>query len=525
MILRLLNGGEASNSSFGGGETVLPHRLSDSFDYVRDSPMTNVKGRRSSVWRGRARSFLGALVAVITVCFPLGVARSQTACTDLLHLPGVWTDQVGGSNSVGQNLTGLRFPPGGNCLTEHELTLTVINANEFTIDAVYPSFDCFSSTADLTFTGASCTVATGTYQNDPSCQGAGCSGSATWTRSSDLNLTAQTNEACDSSIGACSANIVRANYGGDQTTLYFSVNPPQSKQINIIPRYGHTASSVTTSSSGTAQGAYTSGVISLGDTGTEVDDVTAIVGNGEAGDFAFVLNYNGFNFHESQVANYAFTNSGAMSETDIQSFFQSKNSFLAHFYFCQTGGFLDKNNNGRYDPGERSYPTSRLPPKSCLGIGKVSSAAHVIYTAASQGKNGNINPKLLLVTLEKEKSLVSAASLPPAATLNWAMGCLGRTNFRDQISCAVDRLGSHFHDTTWNNRPVTFSPSPFFCATFPGYPEWGVQHDAGSGLEPVGFTINNAATYSLYRYTPYIQSIPQGGGNWRFETLWHTYGF
>ena len=47
----------------------------------------------------------------------------------------------------------------------------------------------------------------------------------------------------------------------------------------------------------------------------------------------------------------------------------------------------------------------------------------------------------------------------------------------------------------------------------------------GLGRTPVGFAANTAATYAQYRYTPFIQSLGNGGGVYLFETIWRSFGF
>jgi hypothetical protein len=38
-------------------------------------------------------------------------------------------------------------------------------------------------------------------------------------------------------------------------------------------------------------------------------------------------------------------------------------------------------------------------------------------------------------------------------------------------------------------------------------------------------TPNTKATYSLYRYNPYIEEVQGGGGFYLFEQLWQQYQF
>ena len=45
-----------------------------------------------------------------------------------------------------------------------------------------------------------------------------------------------------------------------------------------------------------------------------------------------------------------------------------------------------------------------------------------------------------------------------------------------------------------------------------------------TGCPNVAFAVNTASTYTEFRYTPYVQTYPNGGGVFLFEKLWRSYG-
>lgn len=47
----------------------------------------------------------------------------------------------------------------------------------------------------------------------------------------------------------------------------------------------------------------------------------------------------------------------------------------------------------------------------------------------------------------------------------------------------------------------------------------------GEGNQAVGFDVNTASIFAQYRYTPHIQSKPNGGGVYLFEEVWSQFKF
>lgn len=66
----------------------------------------------------------------------------------------------------------------------------------------------------------------------------------------------------------------------------------------------------------------------------------------------------------------------------------------------------------------------------------------VIAQAARQHR---INPRVLLVTLEKESNGVTRSTRPPDATMKFLMGCVSPSTARQQLTCAAERFRA-YHD-------------------------------------------------------------------------------
>jgi len=294
-------------------------------------------------------------------------------------------------------------------------------------------------------------------------------------------ISINTNDNCNKKIGIdCSANIVLAD-GLEQTVLYFSVSPPKVFTISSTATFGSVAS-VTTLADGDGQGAYTPGNLLFGDTDTTAASVTA---SNRASEAATIFNYDGFNFHESQVSDSSFRDVSTMSTSEIQTFLSDQESFLARFIFVgTTQGFEDLNGNGVLDPGEPIYSATGKPLKPGA---KETSAATIIHQSAVLHK---INPEVLIATAEKENSLVSSDTLPSASVLNFGMGCHKPNTFKRQIACAAITLVNRFNDKKAFGRIVRY---PFFFHSGDGIQHYVTDY---SDREAVGFSVNTAATYA-----------------------------
>ena len=111
-------------------------------------------------------------------------------------------------------------------------------------------------------------------------------------------------------------------------------------------------------------------------------------------------------------------------------------------------------------------------------------AAEMIAEAAS---GWNVSPKMILVTLQKEQSLLEKAAPTPAA-YDWAMGC-GKADSRT------------YYQYQGFGRQVWFGASKLSGNAAPWHQGIKVTID-GSAVSPI-----NASTYSLYKYTPHFRGV------------------
>ena len=190
------------------------------------------------------------------------------------------------------------------------------------------------------------------------------------------------------------------------------------------------------------------------------------------------------------ISDYQMTDYTSMSETDIQNFLESKNS-------------CNDRNLGKYTKGEKVGYFSESTPYTwhvkdghfvCMAEESFNgeSAAHIIWRAAQDYK---INPKVLIVVLEKEQSLVTD-TFPNSIQYRSAMGygcpdtapCSPEyAGFRNQVRNAAEMF-REVMDGGWTNYPVGNN-----------YVKYNPSASCG------GSTVNirNRATSALYRYTPY----------------------
>ncbi len=164
------------------------------------------------------------------------------------------------------------------------------------------------------------------------------------------------------------------------------------------------------------------------------------------------------------------------SQSDIQKLFQNNNSPLKNNITI----YKKNSNNQVYNTGVTVTP------------------AKVIYDASV---TYNVSPKVILSTLQKESSLVSSSHVGDPLSMKVFWFCMGAgsttspstTGFNNQINEGTRILRKWYdHGTSSSNFPYNYSNSGF-----KGY----------RGYNTTGYVTNiwcdNAATYSLYKYTPY----------------------
>lgn len=174
--------------------------------------------------------------------------------------------------------------------------------------------------------------------------------------------------------------------------------------------------------------------------------------------------------YSTLITNEEFTDANAMSVTQLQSFFEGNGSFLATF---QQDG---------------------------------KTAAQIIDQAAKAHK---INPRVILATLEKENGLVSRTTQPQKWVLKSAMGYAyndagGSAGRQSTFAFQIDKGAELLHDLYEEGQQVNF-PAKMVV-------DYGTRR----------LQVNNAATWSLMRYTPHTRDIHLdqiGGGNHLFHNV------
>jgi len=142
--------------------------------------------------------------------------------------------------------------------------------------------------------------------------------------------------------------------------------------------------------------------------------------------------------------------------------------------------------------------------------GKIMTAAEIIYDRAATNL---VNPKFLLVLLQKEQSLIEDTS-PKQSQLNWATGygCPdgGGCNSRWQgFWKQVNSASLQFRDYIDNPHLYTFKAGQTYTFTNP-------YSTTATGTTIV--TPYNKATAALYNYTPHVYN-----GNFNFYNIWQRY--
>jgi hypothetical protein len=186
------------------------------------------------------------------------------------------------------------------------------------------------------------------------------------------------------------------------------------------------------------------------------------------------------------ISDANFYAGSAMSQSEIQSFLNSKGPDCASGYTCLKD--------------YRQSTWSRSGDQMCgsyQGAANESSAAIIAKVAAAC----TISPKVLLVTLQKEQSLVSA-STPTQSRYDRAMGYA----CPDTAPCDAQYFGfyNQVYNSAWQFK--RYGNPPGTSQRFTWYPVGAVSNvlfhpDAACGSTPV--RIRNAATAALYYYTPY----------------------
>ncbi len=211
-----------------------------------------------------------------------------------------------------------------------------------------------------------------------------------------------------------------------------------------------------------------------------------------------------------------FIDNGSMGVRDIQQLLLDKGSYLASHKYTETC-----NNN---------YMNAHY-----LNCGKSVLASQIIYDAA---RAYGLNPRTIIATMQKEESLITDPS-PSSSQVNFAMGyacpdsggCGSISGFFNQVDWGTWQLRLNFArasgDNTWSGSDSTVSG--YAC---PGrtryystglYPGRDVTFYDDYGTAYTHFVIANAATASLYCYTPHV--YPGSSRQYYSGSYWFVYWF
>lgn len=176
---------------------------------------------------------------------------------------------------------------------------------------------------------------------------------------------------------------------------------------------------------------------------------------------------------EEIISDMEFFNPDDMTQEDVQKFLEIKKSTLA------------------------TYTVSKPD-------GTQKSAANIIWENAT--KNG-LNPKVLLVLLQKEQSLIENPR-PSQYNYDWATGYArcDACPASDPVVAAYKGFATQVEKAAWRKK---------YYVTYPE--EFNFRSGANAIIDGASLFLKNNATAALYNYTPHLR------GNFSFWKLWQKY--
>ncbi len=189
----------------------------------------------------------------------------------------------------------------------------------------------------------------------------------------------------------------------------------------------------------------------------------------------------------------------AMDLNDIQKFLENKGSYLADYSCSDASGVTRKASEIIYNAAVKSY--------DCDGAGLSDNPTD--EERALKCRKVTINPKFLLVLLQKEQSLIEESS-PSQKNLDWATGygCpdSGGCNPRWQgFGKQINSAALQFRDYLDRPQLYTYRAGETYTVKNTNQPD--------STVTPA-----NQATAALYNYTPHVYN-----GNYNFYKIWRRY--
>jgi uncharacterized protein with LGFP repeats len=221
---------------------------------------------------------------------------------------------------------------------------------------------------------------------------------------------------------------------------------------------------------------------------------------------------------------------GSMNISQIQSFLTSKGGYLSTYQsLFDCSAYLP---DGTYFLGNTSHDAYIAINAPC---GQTVSAATIIYYVAQVY---GVNPKVIMATLQKESSLITAGS-QNAYLINTAMGyncpdssgcsTTSGSNFIYQIDGGAWVLRYRYERLRGNtaywpsvNSTACTSTTKYYSPSL--YPRQQVKFYDDNGINYATINLSNAATGSLYCYTPHVFNNFPGCTNGTYASVLPTTG-
>lgn len=199
------------------------------------------------------------------------------------------------------------------------------------------------------------------------------------------------------------------------------------------------------------------------------------------------------------ISDAEMLDASTMNQREIEQFLRAKGGYISNYSTKNSDGYIrsaaqiiyEAANN--YDCSEAEnlseHPTRQEKARKCVPI--------------------TINPKALLVMLQKEQSLLTDKS-PKSSQLDWALGygCPDNQKCNERWRGFGKQLNSaslQFYDYIKNPKGYPYQKGETYTLS-------NTAH-ANSVVTP-----ENKATAALYNYTPHVY-----WGNYNFHKFWHSY--
>ena len=198
------------------------------------------------------------------------------------------------------------------------------------------------------------------------------------------------------------------------------------------------------------------------------------------------------------ISDEEMLDTSSMTLVEIENFLKSKGGYISQHTFKNADGVYKSAAEIIYDAANNF---------DCEGVNLSSNASR--EEKLEKCKIVGINPKALIVLLQKEQSLIDETS-PTQRQLDWATGygCPdgGGCNSRwEGFGKQVNSASLQFYDYIEN--PQNYS-----------YRAGGTYTVSNTGRGPIVINPQNNATAALYNYTPHVYY-----GNFNFFKLWMRY--